>query len=53
MIYERTQILIYGDGQSKRVYTYIDDIATGIIGELKYDKKNMKYLVLAITNLSS
>ena len=40
MIVEGSSIPFFGDGQSKRDYTYIDDIVNGIIGVLDYEATN-------------
>jgi len=45
---ERTPIQIYGDGSTRRDYTYIDDIIQGIMSAIKYDKS--QYEVINIGN---
>ena len=37
LINEGNPIPVFGDGLSRRDYTYIDDIVSGIMGALKYD----------------
>ncbi len=39
-------IPVYGDGTSRRDYTYIDDIVSGIIGALYYTKSNFEIFKL-------
>jgi UDP-glucuronate 4-epimerase len=36
LMYEGKEIIIYGDGSTRRDYTYIDDIVNGIKGAMKY-----------------
>lgn len=38
LISENKPIPVYGDGTSKRDYTFIDDILQGVIGAIHYDK---------------
>jgi len=38
LISERKPITLYGNGETKRDYTYIDDIVSGIISTLDYSK---------------
>ena len=40
LILEGNPISVFGDGSTKRDYTYIDDIMEGIIGALHYDSTN-------------
>jgi len=40
MIIDGTQIPFFGDGHSKRDYTYIDDIVNGIVRSLGYKESN-------------
>ena len=40
MIDAGTQIPFFGDGNSKRDYTYIDDIINGIVGAINYEDSN-------------
>jgi UDP-glucuronate 4-epimerase len=42
LIYEGKSIPFYGDGQSSRDYTFIDDIIQGIICSMKYLELNSK-----------
>ncbi|MCT4791825.1 MULTISPECIES: GDP-mannose 4,6-dehydratase [Exiguobacterium] len=49
MIYEGKEIPFYGDGTSKRDYTYIDDIIDGIYKSILYVTENQK--VYEIFNL--
>lgn len=37
LINEGKEVVIYGDGKSKRDYTYIDDIVDGIIASINYN----------------
>ncbi len=39
-------IPFFGDGNTQRDYTYVDDIVTGIIGALNYDKTNYEIINL-------
>jgi len=48
MVVEGEEITQYGDGSTKRDYTYIDDILNGIRGAMKYDKS--KYEVINLGN---
>ncbi|MFA6988802.1 MAG: GDP-mannose 4,6-dehydratase [Candidatus Gastranaerophilaceae bacterium] len=38
LIYENKPIPVYGDGSTKRDYTYIEDIIDGVIRAIAYDK---------------
>lgn len=38
MILEGQRIPMYGDGSTRRDYTYVADIVSGIVGALQYDK---------------
>jgi UDP-glucuronate 4-epimerase len=38
MIARGEEIPFYGDGSTRRDYTYIDDIIDGVMGALRYDK---------------
>ena len=40
LISEGKPIPVFGDGSTRRDYTYIDDIVEGIIGALHYDRTN-------------
>lgn len=40
LILEGNPIPVFGDGSTRRDYTYIDDIVEGIIGALHYDSTN-------------
>ena len=51
LIDEGKPILMYGDGETARDYTYIDDTVTGIIGALNYILKEEK--VFDIINLGN
>ena len=42
LIEEGKSIPVFGDGTSRRDYTYIDDILSGIIGALHYEKSNFE-----------
>jgi UDP-glucuronate 4-epimerase len=48
MIIDRTPIPFFGDGLSKRDYTYIDDIINGIMGSLVYE--DSKYEIFNLGN---
>jgi len=45
---EGEKIILYGDGSSRRDYTYIDDIIDGIMAAIEY--KNSMYEILNIGN---
>jgi UDP-glucuronate 4-epimerase len=40
LIRDGKPIPVFGDGSTRRDYTYIDDIVSGIIGALHYDQSN-------------
>lgn len=40
LIFEENPIPVFGDGSTKRDYTYIDDIIKGIISAINYEDKN-------------
>jgi UDP-glucuronate 4-epimerase len=46
MIDSNHPIPIYGDGTTRRDYTYIDDIISGIAGALEYDQSNFEVINL-------
>jgi UDP-glucuronate 4-epimerase len=48
LIYEDAPIPVYGDGKTKRDYTYVDDIVRGIRAGIDYDKS--KYEVINLGN---
>lgn len=48
LIAERRSIPIYGDGSSRRDYTYVDDIVAGIRAALTYERS--KYEVINLGN---
>ncbi|MBI2028458.1 MAG: GDP-mannose 4,6-dehydratase [Candidatus Levybacteria bacterium] len=48
LILEGKPVTLYGDGKTKRDYTYIDDIISGISSALKYD--NSKFEIINIGN---
>ena len=49
-ILNNEEIVLYGDGESSRDYTYIDDITDGIISAINYDKS--RYEVFNLGNSS-
>jgi len=50
---------LYGDGSTKRDYTYIDDIVSGVIASLNYEKSNFEIFnlgnnyIIPLSNLIS
>lgn len=50
MIVEGYPIPFYGDGLSKRDYTYIDDIVNGIVGAIGYEDSNYEIFNLGNNN---
>lgn len=38
LMHEGKEITLYGDGSTRRDYTYVGDIVEGIMGAIKYDK---------------
>ncbi len=48
LISEGKPITLYGDGDTKRDYTYIDDVVSGIIASLDYSKS--KYEIINLGN---
>ena len=46
LIRDGKPIPVFGDGSTRRDYTYIDDIVSGIIGALHYDQSNYEILNL-------
>lgn len=46
LISEEKPITIYGDGKTKRDYTYVDDITSGIIASLNYSKSRYEIINL-------
>lgn len=46
LISEGKPITFYGDGETKRDYTYIDDIVLGIIAAINYSKSNYEIINL-------
>ena len=52
-ILKREPIPFYGDGSTKRDYTYIDDIINGIIGAIKYNKTGYEVINLGNSKLTS
>jgi UDP-glucuronate 4-epimerase len=49
LIYEGKEIPFFGDGETQRDYTYIDDIVDGVLKAIDYTEKNTK--VYEIFNL--
>lgn len=45
---EGKEIILYGDGSTRRDYTYIDDIVDGVMSAIEY--KNSKYEVINLGN---
>jgi UDP-glucuronate 4-epimerase len=50
MIDAGSQIPFFGDGKSKRDYTYIDDIVNGIVGAIGYEDSNYEIFNLGNNN---
>jgi UDP-glucuronate 4-epimerase len=50
MIVDELPIPFFGDGQSKRDYTYIDDIVNGIVGAIGYEDSNYEIINLGNNN---
>lgn len=46
LIEQDQQIPVYGDGTTMRDYTYIDDIVSGILSAIKYDKTQYEIINL-------
>jgi len=46
LIQEGKPIPVFGDGSTKRDYTYIDDILQGILASIEYDKTNFEVINL-------
>lgn len=46
LIAEGKQIPVFGDGQTQRDYTFIDDIVTGILGALAYERTRFEIVNL-------
>lgn len=53
LIDEGLPINVYGDGTSKRDYTYIEDIFQGIYGAISYDKSGYEIINLGENNTVS
>jgi len=51
LIYEGKPITIYGEGETKRDYTFIDDIISGIVATLDYSKS--RYEIINLGNNES
>ncbi|MBD3272739.1 NAD-dependent epimerase/dehydratase family protein [Candidatus Dependentiae bacterium] len=49
-IIENKKIPFYGNGETKRDYTYIDDIISGIISSINYDTTNFEIINLGSNN---
>lgn len=45
LIFEEKPILVFGDGSTRRDYTYIDDILFGIISAINYEDKNYYQII--------
>ena len=45
LIFEEKPIPVFGDGSTKRDYTYIDDIIGGIISAINYEDKNYYQII--------
>jgi UDP-glucuronate 4-epimerase len=52
-IHHQEKFQKYGNGDSFRDYTYIDDIVDGIIGALKFEKKEHQIFNLGNNNMTS
>ncbi|MGA9772130.1 MAG: GDP-mannose 4,6-dehydratase [Blastocatellia bacterium] len=46
LITQGRAIPVYGDGLSRRDYTYVDDIISGIVGAMKYDQSRFEVINL-------
>ncbi len=46
LISERKPIPVFGDGTSRRDYTYVDDIIAGVVAAIYYDKSNYEVINL-------
>lgn len=46
LITEGRAIPMYGDGSTRRDYTYIDDIISGVVGAMKYDESKFEVINL-------
>lgn len=46
LISEGKPVPIFGDGTTRRDYTYIDDIVSGILGAIKYDQSQFEIINL-------
>ena len=46
LISERKPIPVFGDGSTRRDYTYIDDIIDGVMAAIDYDKSNYEVINL-------
>ncbi|OGH96715.1 MAG: epimerase, partial [Candidatus Melainabacteria bacterium GWF2_32_7] len=46
LIQEEKPIPVFGDGSTKRDYTYVDDILQGILASIEYDKTNFEVINL-------
>jgi UDP-glucuronate 4-epimerase len=46
LITQRKPIPVFGDGSTRRDYTYIDDIIDGVIAAMSYDKSNYEVINL-------
>lgn len=46
LIQDEKQVPVFGDGTTKRDYTYINDIIQGIIGAINYDKTQFEIINL-------
>jgi UDP-glucuronate 4-epimerase len=47
-ILERQPITLFGDGSTRRDYTYVDDIVNGVVAALQYEKS--RYEVINLGN---
>lgn len=46
LISEGKPVPIFGDGTTRRDYTYIDDIVSGVLGAIKYDRSQFEIINL-------
>ena len=53
LIYEGKPIPVFGDGQYKRDFTYIDDILQGIFASIDYDKTGFEIINLGESHTTS